>query len=333
MMNYEIFKEVVKEKFLDHMPDDFANHTVVVHPVNKVNETLDGLSLQSPNGESRQVFPTIYINHMYEEYQKNNDLQSTLDMAAFDMAGAFRAGEQLQTDFNFEDAKDKVVMALVNTEQNREMLKNMPHREFQDLSVIYRYVVSMEPQGIATIPIKNEVAEMMGMEEEQLFHAAAENTKRLLPPQVRSMNDVIMDMFVRDGMPKEMVEVFMEEMPQERLMYVIGNQQGINGAVSMMYEDTLHRLAEELETDLYILPSSVHEVIAVSTDMGDPNELAQMVSEINMDQVALCDRLSNQVYHYDKDLRKLSLATNTPNKRLDGIVAEPNLIYETKQSR
>lgn len=145
MMNYEIFKEVVKEKFLDHMPDDFANHTVVIHPVNKVNETLDGLSLQSPNGESRQISPTIYINHMYEDYQKSNDLQSTLDMAAFNMAGAFRAGEQLQTDFNFEDAKDKIVMALVNTEQNREMLKNMPHREFQDLSVIYRYVVSMEP--------------------------------------------------------------------------------------------------------------------------------------------------------------------------------------------
>ena len=33
-------------------------------------------------------------------------------------------------------------------------------------------------------------------------------------------------------------------------------------------------------------------------------------------------------YHYDKDLRKLTLATDTPNKRLDGIVAEPNLIYE-----
>ena len=52
-----------------------------------------------------------------------------------------------------------------------------------------------------------------------------------------------------------------------------------------------------------------------------------------MDQVALEERLSNQVYHYDKDLRKLSLATDTPNKRLDGIVAEPPMVYETKQSR
>jgi len=64
--------------------------------------------------------------------------------------------------------------------------------------------------------------------------------------------------------------------------------------------------------------------------MGEPNELAQMVNEINMDQVSLDERLSNQVYHYDKDLRKLSLATDTPNKRLDCIVAEPAQIYDSK---
>ena len=36
-------------------------------------------------------------------------------------------------------------------------------------------------------------------------------------------------------------------------------------------------------------------------------------------------------YHYDKDLRKLTLATDTPNKRLDGIVAEPLLVYDAKE--
>ena len=72
----------------------------------------------------------------------------------------------------------------------------------------------------------------------------------------------------------------------------------------------------------------MHEVLAVSSDLGDPEELAQMVVEVNMQEVSLDERLSNQVYHYDKDLRKLTLATDTPNKRLDGIVAEPNLIYE-----
>ena len=95
--------------------------------------------------------------------------------------------------------------------------------------------------------------------------------------------------------------------------------------------DELHELAESLESDLYILPSSVHEVIAVSSDMGSPEMLAQMVVEVNMQEVSLDERLSNQVYHYDKDLRKLTLATDTPNKRLDGIVAEPPLVYDAKE--
>ncbi len=122
------------------------------------------------------------------------------------------------------------------------------------------------------------------------------------------------------------------EIPPEQTMWVISNEKGINGAVSMLYENELHELAESLESDLYILPSSVHEVIAVSSDMGSPEMLAQMVAEVNMQEVALEERLSNQVYHYDKDLRKLTLATDTPNKRLDGIVADLSL-YMTQRKR
>ena len=59
--------------------------------------------------------------------------------------------------------------------------------------------------------------------------------------------------------------------------------------------------------------------------------LAQMVVEVNMQEVSLDERLSNQGDHYDKDLRKLTLATDTPNKRLDGIVAEPPLVYDAKE--
>ena len=121
------------------------------------------------------------------------------------------------------------------------------------------------------------------------------------------------------------------EMPSDQIMWIITNERGVDGAVSMLYEDKVHKLAESLESDLYILPSSVHEVIAVSVNMGEPEELARMVAEINMDQVKLEDRLSNQVYHYDKELRKLTMATDEPNKRIDGIVAEPSLIYDAKE--
>lgn len=62
MMNYEIFKEVVKEKFMDYMPDNFKGMELVVMPVEKVNMTYDGISIR---GKDTNISPTIYINDVH----------------------------------------------------------------------------------------------------------------------------------------------------------------------------------------------------------------------------------------------------------------------------
>ena len=254
----------------------------------------------------------------FEEELLKEDIPNYLDQ--FEQDASLMSDEKKKKDEEMDSSLD-------------EMLANMPHREFKDLSVIYRMVVKIDGEGIASTPVHNGLADTLGFTEEQMFKLAAENTKRLLPPVVKSMNDVMREIFMKDGMPPEIADMMLGEMPPEQQMYVISNNKGINGAVSMLYEDGLHDLAEKLGSDLYIMPSSIHEVIAVSTDMGNPNELAAMVAEINMDQVALDERLSNQVYHYDKDLRKVTLATDTPNKRLDGIVAEAPMVYEAGKTR
>ena len=330
MMNYEIFKEVVKESFLSYMPEKYQCMEVRVDSVQKVNRKLDGLSLLMKN-EKTMISPTLYINDMYEDYLKTEDLQATMQEAAEAMDKVFSEVEVPPLDIS--TAKDNIIFQLVNTMQNEDMLKNMPHREFQDLSIIYRWVAGVDGNGIASSMINHNLAETLGMGEEQLFKAAAENTRRILPPVVKSMDTVIREMFVADGMPPEVADMMIGEIPPERSMWIISNERGTDGAASMLYENELHKLSVQLGTDLFILPSSIHEVIAVPADDLEPEELAQMVSEINMGQVALGERLSNQVYYYDKELRKLSLATDTPNKRLDGIVAEQGFVYETKQSR
>ena len=328
MMNYEIFKEVVVEKFLDYMPDKFRGMEVNVESVNKVNVTLDALNLRE---SGKEVSPTIYINDMYKRYQKCNDLEETLMVSCDLMTRAYNDIQPISVDSIYDRANEKVVFQLINTEQNKSLLEQVPHREFQDLSIMYRLVLNADTDGMQSTKVTNELAEKLGMNEEQLFKYAAENTRRILPPTVRSMNEVIRDMFIKDGMQQEMVDLMLGECPPEQTMWIISNKTGVNGAVSMLYENELHELAEKIESDLYILPSSVHEVIAISPDFGSPEQLAEMVVQVNMDAVDIEERLSNQVYHYDKDLRKLTLATDTPNKRLDCIVAEPPLVYDSKE--
>ena len=114
----------------------------------------------------------------------------------------------------------------------------------------------------------------------------------------------------------------MTETPDDKSMYVITNKSKLFGAAAMLYEENLYDLSQQLDSDLYILPSSTHEVIAISDKFGDANELADMVYEINMDQVELSDRLSNQVYHYDKDARTLRLATNKFERTISDDIKE-----------
>lgn len=334
MMEYEIFKGVVGEKFKEFLPEKYQDAQVEIRPVDKVNRTLDGLSIRV-NEPGMNISPTIYVNHMYEDYVTTENLNATLERAAEGFMKAMEQKESINVSelTNAECAKDKIVFQLINTEQNKEMLERVPHREFQDLSIVYRWIVKMDEEGIHSTLIKDKLAEQLGFTEEQLFHLAVENTRRILPPTVKSINEVMCEIFMKDGMPDEIAEMMMNEFPKEKSMWIVSNDRGINGAISMLYEDKLQALAMELDSDLYIMPSSVHEVIAVSASVGDPYELAQMVAETNLEQVALGERLSNQVYHYDKDLRKLSLATDTPNKRLDGIVAASQFIYDAGKSR
>jgi hypothetical protein len=88
---------------------------------------------------------------------------------------------------NFDDAKDKIVFQFINTEQNKAMLANMPHRDFKDLSIIYRLVCEVDENGLGSLLIHNNLAEILGFTEVQMFKFATENTKRLLPPTTENI--------------------------------------------------------------------------------------------------------------------------------------------------
>lgn len=323
-LNYEEFKERIKDDIKDYMDEKYKDCEVVIRKVNKTNREVDGLNMLDIPG-LKNATPTLYVNDLYEKYEKTGDYEEVARMAAETMEYGIKSfNSQIKEEcLDTSKLKDKVFFSLINAEQNRELLNTVPHREFEDLAIVYRWNIGAGSDGVYTNLINNELAEKEGVTEEELFKAANENTKNLFPVTVKNMNEVISEIIFDLGeldaeMSKEFEEV-VNDVPDERSMYVISNASKLFGAASMLYEEPLHKLSEKLGSDLYILPSSTHEVIAISSNFGEPEELAEMVYEINMEQVDINDRLSNQVYHYDKDLRTLRLATDTMNKSLDDV--------------
>ena len=310
MMTYEIFKDVVIEKIKDYLPEEYK---ISVSQVNKVNRVMDAINFLPSKGGAA---PTIYINDMYEQYVNNNDLQKTLESAANTVEKAMKNVPDI-LELDFSDASEHVVFQLINTAQNKDMLATVPHREFNDLSIIYRLVFNSDNDGITSTVISNALSKKLGFSEQQLYNMATVNTKRLFPPIIITINDMIKSMMIKDGMDEELVEQMMQSVPADNVMYILTNDRNINGAVSILYVDQLDKLAKMLDSDLYIMPSSIHEVIAVSADSSDPEALAELVSSVNISSVSLEDRLSNEVYLYNRNTKRLNLATDVANKRLD----------------
>lgn len=347
-MNYGEFKQELKEGITDKLKQDYDSVYVIPKKAKKVNQELDSFMILT-NGKT--MLPTIYPERVYDRYQEIYDdiyrkglpddpmeivLDETYD---FIRESIERMPETLNID-NIDPSRlpDNVTLKLINTEQNRELLENVPHREFEDLSIIYSWTIGMESEGVYSTIVTNDMAEDIGLSEEELYQRACENTKRLFPTEIKSMADVVTDLMLREVMDcmaediketiegqsmedikEDIIEDIMEEMDADTPypMYVISNKEHYYGAVEMLFNENLDKVSEIFHDDLYILPSSTHEVIAVPVKDCNAEELAAMVEGINMEQVALEERLSNQVYFYDSRERKLSVATDNPNKSID----------------
>lgn len=190
-------------------------------------------------------------------------------------------------------AKKSLFVKLVNTERNESLVEQSISKEFLDLSAVVRVVLKMDKEGMASMALSKGDAEILGMTEEEIYAAALANTLRLFPPKLMNLGRYV-EMSIGANLPLGEDEV---------TTYILTNQKEVDGAIYFMSPEVVGAIAEALEDDLYILPSSVNEVLLVrASELEDGvDELKEMVRDANETVVAEKDILSYNVYHYDKE--------------------------------
>ena len=89
-----------------------------------------------------------------------------------------------------------------------------------------------------------------------------------------------------------------------------------NGAAVMLYPDFMQKAAQEIGGNLYVLPSSRHEVLLMKEDpLFTLKDLKEVVHEVNRTEVAMEDRLSDNVYYYDAAERKLEIGEHYQERK------------------
>ena len=179
---------------------------------------------------------------------------------------------------DLDQMQSRVFLRLVNYERNQETLANCPYIPFHDMAITFRYLVKMDEAGIASALID--------------YDSMEKNTIRLFPPFLMRLDE-----FLRTRFPQEHVY------PEEPEVYILSNRQFIYGATMLLYKDVVASFAEQMGKSVYIVPSSVNELLLCLTDAKKEKEMLEnTLREVNEFVVPDTEFLSDAVYFYDKEL-------------------------------
>lgn len=284
-MNYEQFVKNLICKVQLFIGNEYE---IVERKVIKNNGVeLTGLMAKK---DGTNVFPTIYVDSMYDSKMSYEDVEYIAMKLARNLKNAEVEGDfKIDTFGEFEQANENIYFKLINAKKNGDLLQEIPHRRIHDLALVYFYLVEDERfDGKGTILVRNEMMESWNITENDLYDVAMINSKSKRKAELISMKDILNDMAGK------------EILTDEISMYVLSNESRIFGAAVLIYEGYMKEVYNIIQNNFYILPSSIHELILIpDNNQISAQSLLEMVTSVNSTEVDEEEILADSVYYYD----------------------------------
>lgn len=274
---------------------------VVQTEVVKINEVKTGLSIRYP-GED--VSPTVYPEDILSRLAPGESPEMAAKACAEKLISLRGNGPKMSDiDLSLEGAKKNLYCVVINADANKELLKDVPHIKMEDLAVVLRYRVAEDASFLVH---ENHLSSFQLTSEEAL--AIGQNNTDAEGYTVQPMSEVLREIMVKQGMPEEIIDDTLS-ISENDAMYVVSNPSKVHGGYAIASKAAMEQAAEKLGTDDFtILPSSIHELILVPNREGmELKDLKDMVKEVNETQVEVGERLSDNIYRFNAQTKKISI--------------------------
>lgn len=279
-MTYSEFKTRMTEDVKKYMDGNHPGYEVSLENVAKVNR--DFVEMIAISNKDTHEGPAIDVKELWDDAKRrgmsyeemSREVMKRLDLTLKEVP------EVVIDDLN--DFKSRAILTLINTEKNQNMLSYVPHREYYEFSIVYRIIVHEDEEATTSGIVTNEMLEKAGYTEEELYKFAYENTRK----------DVnISKMFG---------------------MYVLTTKRGMYGAASILFPEMIKEIADHCGCDLYLIPSSTCEWMAVPvrtiSGSGGAAEVNEMIREANSVAVEEEEILGERSYYYDYKTGEIRVA-------------------------
>lgn len=297
MMDYEDFKN----NLMDYVSEEIDNRGLE-------DISLKFQEIDSPDGVTDRLIVSIGDSKMSMAFRLSPVFDAvqngeSIEDAAYQVVDTIEENISVcKTKVNdvkdfvtdYDKVKDHTYLRMIPG--NSPILKETPHRKFEDMALVVNIHLDSfmsKGDGKSVVVISNPLMEMYGIDEKQLFADAEKNSLENEPMVIIPLGDMIHSLIRSEGLPEpEDVGVF---------AYVASTKSGFQGAAVAGYPDFCERAAETIGGSFYMLPSSVHEFILVKDDGNRKaaKDFNNMVKQVNATVVGEKDFLSDQCYHYD----------------------------------
>lgn len=302
MISYEAFLKETEMRIREYLPDSYRESKVDVISLQGNNETVfEGLSITC--GEDSRV-PILKLKNFYKQYCLGTSLEDVWREMAYQYTEIQR--DQLKNsdlDFSYQMIRDKLMIAVCNAEENRELLKKVPHERREDLALIFRICLKVSHEVTGTALVSYHHLNTWKIREEQLKKDAWESMQHHSIPVFERMGSLICCSIEALRQESETgIEGCIPEQYFDLPIYILTNEEGLYGAAYMFDSQRMSQIAEQLDGNLIVLPSSTHEVIILKENEAmDLEPIREMVRDINANEVAPEEKLSDEIYRFDRD--------------------------------
>ncbi len=281
-LNYNMTLEEFAEEIKLVIPNyliDINIETINVEKVVKNNGIeMTGLVILE---SGQNAGPNIYLEYFYHMYQTGR----SLDDVCFDIANEYREACKVMGGLDLVDfaKSENLYVKLVNYDTNKDMLSKAVFEKNMDMAFVVRLKCNEKTEGLCSTILDYKLLESMDLTYDEAIKIAKENTLKNWPTKIVPMSELIGGSLFEN-----------QEEPIE--MYVLTNSIGLNGAASIMDIDTITDYFGD--KDMYILPSSIHELILTSDNGRGENNMSNLIKFVNKFVVSRDEVLSNNIYKY-----------------------------------
>lgn len=310
-------------------------YEIEIKPLSKNNKVLTGLSVFK-----NDIGIAIHLDHFYADYKsgKHKSLSESMD-AVYDYCKKSFKEEELHSSVpvepivDYKRAKKMLRYKLVGIKGNEALLARSVHEEFPELGIakIYYLLVGRKNGSINLIILTDDIMKAWnykslddsgkGVEPEEVKDRTNRNMLNYDEAVIITTKDMgkAVGIGVKDWMKVSVLGTDKASLREKiqgdgggmEHMVTLTTWNCTNGAAAMLYPGVLAKIANALEKNFIILPSSISEVMLCQTDSCDKDEIQYYVNLVKNTNsagkvVVLDEVLVNGVYYYDRKTDKLT---------------------------